>query len=272
MGWTVTSAFTILSDLDRAQGSRERVTPSVGLLRWRCTGRAGALPRGGLTLAKIEAPFPTTFIRHAQMVVRGALSLIVAAGIASFQTVSLGAQQPGDSSSLVSISRIARYPVDSSADGRGPDTVQQRRRSVEVGEWYARRLTIHRYAAYSTIPVFAFQYVAGERLFKEQRDAPQWAKTGHRVGATALAGIFTINTVTGAWNWWDSRSAPKGRVLRTIHAISLLSADAAFTYAGLKLSEEAENSDTKRRLHRTVALSAIGVTTVSGIAMKILNR
>jgi len=207
------------------------------------------------------------------MVVRGVLSLIVAAGIASsFQAVSLAAQQPGDSSSLISISRIPPIPVVPSAGNPGGDTLQQRRRSVEVGEWYARRLTIHRYAAYSTIPIFAFQYVAGERLFKEQSAAPQWAKTGHRVGATALAGIFTINTVTGAWNWWDSRSARKGRMLRTIHALSLLGADAAFTYAGVKLSDEAENSQKKRELHRTVALSAIGVTAVSGVAMKLLNR
>lgn len=206
------------------------------------------------------------------MVVRGVLPLIVAAGIASFQTVSLAAQQPGDSSSLISTSRIPQYPAIPSADDRGGDTLQQRRRSVEVGEWYARRLTIHRYAAYAAIPVFGFQYMAGERLYKYGNDAPQWAKTGHRVGATALAGIFSVNTVTGAWNWWDSRSVRKGRVLRTIHAISLLSADAAFTYAGVKLSDEAENSQEKRRLHRTVALSAIGVTAISGIGMKILNR
>jgi hypothetical protein len=206
------------------------------------------------------------------MIARGALSLIVAAGIAPLGAVSLVAQQPGDSSLLISISPIPRSPVLPSADVRGGDTLQQRRRSVEIGEWYARRLTIHRYAAYSSIPVFAFQYVAGERLYKHSSQAPEWAKTGHRIGATTLAGIFTINTVTGAWNWWDSRSARKGRVLRTIHALSLLGADAAFTYAGAKLSNEAENSLQKRRLHRTVALSAIGVTAISGIGMKILNR
>lgn len=150
--------------------------------------------------------------------------------------------------------------------------MRQRRRSVEVSEWYARRLTIHRYAAYSAIPVFAFQYAAGARLYKYGNDAPEWAKTGHRVGATALAGIFGINTVTGAWNWWDSRSVNKGLVLRTVHALSLLGADAAFTYAGVKLSNEAENSQEKRQLHRTVALTAIAVSAVSGIGMKILNR
>ena len=100
-------------------------------------------------------------------------------------------------------------------------------------------------------------------------DAATWV---HAVGAAGLAALFTVNTVTGAWNWWDTRSQSQGRVLRTIHALTMLSADAAFTYAGAKLSNEAETSAIKRRQHRTVALSAMGVTVVSGFAMKLLNR
>ena len=94
----------------------------------------------------------------------------------------------------------------------------------------------------------------------------------HRVGATSLAAMFTVNTVTGAWNWWDTRSQSQGRLLRTVHALTMLSADAAFTYAGAKLSNDAETSSNKREQHRTVALSAMGVTIVSGLAMKLLNR
>jgi len=152
------------------------------------------------------------------------------------------------------------------------DTIRRRRRSVDVSEWYSRRLTIHRYVAYATIPVFALQYAAGNELFTKGASAPTWAKTMHRVGATSLAAMFTVNTVTGAWNWWDSRSASNGRVLRTIHALTMLGTDAAFTYAGAKLSEEAENSNDKRRLHRKVALISIGVSTASGVAMKLWNR
>ena len=152
------------------------------------------------------------------------------------------------------------------------DTPHTRPRVIEVSDWYARRLTIHRWVAYATIPVFAAQWAAGKQLYDKSRDAPTWAKTTHRVGATMLAGMFTINTVTGAWNWWDSRSLAKGRAVRTIHALSMLTADAAFTYAGAKLSNEAETSQDKRRLHRTIALSAMGLTVVSEVAMKILNR
>ncbi|MEP6494641.1 MAG: hypothetical protein ABJF01_18290 [bacterium] len=147
-----------------------------------------------------------------------------------------------------------------------------RRKAVEVSDWYSRRLTIHRYVAYATIPVFALQYAAGDQLYKKGAGAPTWAKSMHRVGATSLAGMFTVNTVTGVWNWWDSRSAPKGRTLRTLHALTMLAADGAFTYAGAKLSNEAETDQSKRKLHRTIALSAIGVTVVSEVAMKLWNR
>ena len=152
------------------------------------------------------------------------------------------------------------------------DTPRTRPRVVEVGEWYSRRLTIHRWVAYSTIPVFGLQWAAGTQLYNHGADAPTWAKTSHRVGATALAGMFTLNTITGAWNWWDSRSVHQGRALRTVHALTMLGADAAFTYAGAKLSNEAETSSDKRQLHRTIALSAMGVTVVSEIAMKLWNR
>src|SRR4051812_9312083 len=112
------------------------------------------------------------------------------------------------------------------------DTPRVRPRAVEVSEWYGRRLTIHRSLSYATIPIFAAQWVAGERIYKYGNQAPDWAKTTHRTGATALAGIFAVNTVTGLWNLWDSRQVSSGRTLRTIHALTMLTADAGFTYAG----------------------------------------
>jgi hypothetical protein len=152
------------------------------------------------------------------------------------------------------------------------DTPRVRPKVVEVSDWYARRLAVHRWVAFATPPVFALQWAAGDRLYKHGADAPTWAKTSHRAGATALAGMFTVNTITGAWNWWDSRTVRQGRVLRTAHALTMIGADAAFTYAGAKLSNEAETSTDKRRLHHTIALSAIGVTVVSELAMKLWNR
>jgi len=145
-------------------------------------------------------------------------------------------------------------------------------RAIQLSHWYGRRLTIRRTLSYVTLPVFAAQFVAGERLFKESSGAPQWAKFTHRAGATTLAGIFTVNTVTGLWNLWDSRMVSNHRALRTAHALMMLTADAAFTYAGAKLSEEAERSLEKRKLHRTIALSATGLTVANGLMMKLFNQ
>ena len=154
-----------------------------------------------------------------------------------------------------------------------PDTTapRKRRKSVQVSDWYNRRLRIHRYLAYTTIPLYAFQAIAGNQLFQESSGAPEWAKTGHRVGATALAAVFTVNTVTGLWNLWDSRSVPQGRTRRTVHTILMLASDAGFTYAGLKLSEEAENSLDKRKQHRKVAYASMGVA-IAGSGMMLIWR
>jgi len=154
-----------------------------------------------------------------------------------------------------------------------PDTTapRKRRKSIQVSDWYERRLRIHRYLAYTTIPLYAFQAIAGNQLFQESSGAPEWAKTGHRVGATALAAVFTVNTVTGLWNLWDSRSAPQGRTRRTIHTILMLASDAGFTYTGIKLSNEAENSLEKRKQHRNLAYASMGVA-IAGSGMMLIWR
>jgi hypothetical protein len=175
----------------------------------------------------------------------------------------------GDSAAIV----LPRLPAAPAWRARGTsDSAQGRPKVIELSDWYYRRLTIHRWVAFGTLPVFAAQWAAGQRLYDDSREAPTWAKTTHRVGATLLATGFTVNTVTGVWNLWDSRSVEQGRVLRTVHGLSMLVADGLFTYAGAKLSDEAEQSADKRQLHRTIALSAMALTTASGIAMKLWNK
>ena len=149
------------------------------------------------------------------------------------------------------------------------DTVRPRRKSVEVGDWYERRLRIHRYGSYAVYPLFALQAVAGNQIFPDPRNAPDWAKNGHRVGATGLATVFTVNTVTGLWNLWDSRGVEQGRARRTVHALLMLASDAGFTYAGARLSEQAETSIDARRLHRKWAYGSMGVS-LAGIGVMTL--
>jgi hypothetical protein len=151
------------------------------------------------------------------------------------------------------------------------DTVPRRRRAIEIGDWYERRLRIHRYGSYTIYPLFALQAIAGNQIFKGSKDAPEWAKTGHRVGATGLAAVFTVNTVTGLWNLWESRSASQGRTRRTAHALLMLASDAGFTYAGARLSEQAETSLDKRKEHRAWAYGSMA-TALTGVAVITIGR
>jgi hypothetical protein len=154
------------------------------------------------------------------------------------------------------------------------DTVHHRPRprAIEYDDAYYTRLDLHRELSYTIYPLYVAQYLCGRELWNKGRDAPTWAKTGHRVFATALVGVFSANTVTGLWNLWDSRHDPDHRVLRTVHAITMLAADGAFSYAGSTLATQAQNSLAKRRLHRTITISAMGVTALSSLIMTFYNR
>lgn len=52
----------------------------------------------------------------------------------------------------------------------------------------------------------------------------------------------------------------------------MLAADGAFSYAGSTLATQAQNSLAKRRLHRTITITAMGVTTLSALMMTFYNR
>ncbi len=154
------------------------------------------------------------------------------------------------------------------------DTVRRRPRprAIELSDAYYSRLAIHRDMSYAIYPLFAGEYVFGRRLWAESRNAPTWAITGHRVFATALVGVFAVNTVTGLWNLWDSRNVPDHRTMRIVHTLTMLIADGAFSYAGSTVATQAQNSLAKRQLHRTITISAMGLTLASSLMMTFFNH
>jgi len=141
----------------------------------------------------------------------------------------------------------------------------------EYSPAYYTRLDIHRYGSYAMLPLFAFQYLAGQQLFEKSSAAPAWAREGHGVAATAVAGLFAVNTVTGLWNLWEGRRDPQDRRRKLFHAVLMLAADAGFTATGL-LADEAEESASKRSTHRSVALMSVGAATVGYLSMVDLFR
>lgn len=147
-----------------------------------------------------------------------------------------------------------------------PDTVP-RPLVVEYSEGYGRRLAIHRAASYTMLPLFAAQYAAGHRLYANPGlDGDDWARRAHRPLAYGVAGLFTVNTVTGVWNLWEGRREREGRTRRTAHVLLMLAADAGFAATGV-LGSRAANEGGSRTVHRNVAVGSMVVALAGYVVM-----
>lgn len=146
--------------------------------------------------------------------------------------------------------------------------------AFEYSDGFRTRLKIHKYASYATIPLFAAQYGVGQKLY--DGTGSDSTRAAHTALAAATAALFTVNTVTGVWNFKESRRNPTHRTKRTIHGVLMLVADAGFVATGL-MAPESENeneggvavSSGNRSAHRTVALTSMGIATVSYLIMLI---
>ena len=143
------------------------------------------------------------------------------------------------------------------------DTTRPRRQAVEYSDWYAKRLTIHRVASYTMLPLFGIEYALGQKLL--DNSTPSTRKQ-HSLAAGAVATLFGVNTITGVWNWWDARHDPNGRTRRTVHTVLMLAADAGFAATGA-LASSASNSHDKALTHRNVALGSMGIATLGPALM-----
>lgn len=139
-----------------------------------------------------------------------------------------------------------------------------RRRAVEHSDAYYTRLRIHRVGSYAMLPLFAGEYLLGEKLLSEG-DVPGWVKPAHGAVAGGLGVVFTSNTITGVWNLVEARHEPQGRLRRTIHAAALLAADAGFVATGIAAGS-AEHGDDGARRHKQLAIGSMALST-AGTAM-----
>jgi hypothetical protein len=148
-----------------------------------------------------------------------------------------------------------------------------RPRSVELSPGYYTRLKIHRIGSFVALPLFAGEYLLGERLLDDDDDsAPGWVKPAHTSVALALGAVFTTNTITGAWNLWASRHQPAGRTRRLVHTALMLAADAGFVYTASLAGDAGGEDGAPRsaeggRKHRNAAIASISLATVSTVMM-----
>ncbi|MFI5207494.1 MAG: hypothetical protein ACHQU8_08735 [Gemmatimonadales bacterium] len=146
----------------------------------------------------------------------------------------------------------------------------QRPRVIEFTHAYEVRLTIHHYASYATLPLFAAEFVLGQQLYNNPPGSSSTLRA-HQLVALSVAGLFGVNTITGAWNLWDSRKNPEGRLKRWIHAGLMMASDAGFVATGVTAPSRRKvlNDPAASRLHRTIAIASIG-TALAGYGMMLL--
>ncbi len=198
--------------------------------------------------------------------------LLAAAALAAADTTSAD-----PTSTFTPIARPAGIEVPPLASAS--DTTRPRRRAVEVSDAYARRLAVHRYASYTMLPLFAAQYVLGDRLL-DQKEAlyagrrtstDDGLRSAHTAVAIGVGALFTVNTVTGLWNLYESRTVEPGRGRRTLHTILMLASDAGFVATGVLGSRAGDRGVDEARRHRNVALASMGPA-VAGAAIMWFRR
>ena len=139
-------------------------------------------------------------------------------------------------------------------------------KAFEYSDAYNTRRKIHFYASFATLPLFAAQYVLGDKLFdREPGENGGSTKSAHSAAAIGIEALFGINTVTGVWNMWEARKDPNGRAKRLTHGLMMLGADVGFVATGL-LAPDDDSTD-GRSTHRNVALASMGVATASYLIM-----
>jgi hypothetical protein len=149
----------------------------------------------------------------------------------------------------------------------GPDSATgdtakttRRPRAIEYSDAYHTRLKIHQIGAYLMIPLFIGEYVLGEKLLTSTNRS-DGLKTAHSVVAAGVGVVFVANTVTGGWNFWDSRKDPNGRTRRDIHSALMLASDVGFLLTAASAGD-AQRSLSKARTHRAFAISSIAISAI----------
>jgi hypothetical protein len=157
---------------------------------------------------------------------------------------------------------LAAVPALSDSIALG-DTVR-RRHSVSYSDAYAVRLRIHRIGSYTMLPLFAAEYGLGQNLLNDSRPS-SWIQPTHTSVALGIGALFTVNTVTGLWNLWDSRNDPADRTRRWIHTSLMMASNAGFVWTRA-IGGDSHTSNQRQR-HKTVALSSMAVSAAGTVMM-----
>jgi hypothetical protein len=149
--------------------------------------------------------------------------------------------------------------------------------AIEHSRAYETRRKIHKYASFATLPLFAIEVALGQSLYNTPANADS-KRAAHGIVGAGIAGLFGVNTVTGAWNMFgEDRKDPNGRTLRLVHALLMMAADVGFlatTASGPNSdgSRGAQTFQTDKVTHRNLAIASISVGTAGYLVMLFRNH
>ena len=149
-----------------------------------------------------------------------------------------------------------------------PDT--GRRRAIEYSSRYHTSLTVHRIGSFLELPLFATEYVLGQKLITERRttDSRRSNLRGpHAAVAAGLGVLFAVNTVTGLNNLYESRHDPASRTRRWIHSIAMLVADAGFAVTAGSAADDGGGGSNANNRHRSLAIGSMSIAAASTVMM-----
>jgi len=166
-----------------------------------------------------------------------------------------------------SIGDSANAIVMESAVDEEAQTSRPRAKAFEYSDAYQTRLKIHKVASLATIPLFVTQIILGQKLYNF--NGSDGVRTAHQAVAFSLAGLFTLNSVTGVMNLWEGRKDPNRKKKVLVHGIMMLGADAGFTVAGIMAPNrhDLDNYQDRFSPHRTIALTSMAVATTAYLIM-----
>jgi hypothetical protein len=157
----------------------------------------------------------------------------------------------------------------SDADDNGQG---QRPVAIENSPAYEMRAKIHKWGSVATLPLVGTELVIGQSLYNSGSTS---AKSAHIAIGSGIVGLFAVNTVTGVWNLWESRTNPAGRSRRVIHGLLMLASDAGFaatSMTGPGRERNATVSGGAASTHRAIAITSIGLATTGYLIMLIGGR
>jgi hypothetical protein len=174
---------------------------------------------------------------------------------------------------------VLRLTADTIAADR--DTAAQsvtRPVAIEYSNAYQHRRTIHRYASFATLPLFATEFALGQSMYNNTPADDSSKRTVHALVGAGIIGLFGVNTVTGAWNLFgEGRKDPNHRTLRLVHGLLMIASDVGFlatTMSGpsSRNPRHALTYETDKVTHRNLAVASISIGTAGYLLMLFGNR